>query len=204
MLALLRPARWRSPSSWCSPCRRRRCCWRGSRPATTSTRIDGHRRAGAETVEEMRARLGLNRSIGAQYARLARPRRRTSISAARCSTTGRSPISSPSAPRTRRSWPLTALAVATLLGLPLGVVTGIAEERGGRRTDSIGVARAAFAAAASHVALPGVRRGTNGTAAGRRHDVEQRRRAAVAHGRARGRAGACRSSRCSSACSRRR
>jgi peptide/nickel transport system permease protein len=87
--------------------------------ATQSVGLQGRR----ETVEEMRERLGLNRSIGAQYADWL-------IRAAHFDF-GRScqydrPVADliPERAANTAILAVSALAVATLLGLPLGVVTG--------------------------------------------------------------------------------
>ena len=67
MLGLPRAAAARSRSSWCSPCRRRRSSWRGSRRATSSTESLGlERRAGDRRSRRARATAS-NRSIGEQY-----------------------------------------------------------------------------------------------------------------------------------------
>jgi peptide/nickel transport system permease protein len=79
--------------------------------------------AGRETIEEARARLGLNRSIGEQY-------RAWIVGAVRLDF-GRSllfdrPVADliPERAANTAILALTALAVATLIGLPLGVLTG--------------------------------------------------------------------------------
>jgi peptide/nickel transport system permease protein len=79
--------------------------------------------AGRETIEEARARLGLNRSIGEQY--------RAWIAGAARLDFGRSllfdrPVADliPERAANTAILAVTALAAATLIGLPLGVLTG--------------------------------------------------------------------------------
>jgi peptide/nickel transport system permease protein len=79
--------------------------------------------AGRETIEEARARLGLNRSIGEQY--------RVWIAGAARLDFGRSllfdrPVADliPERAANTAILAITALIVATLIGLPLGVLTG--------------------------------------------------------------------------------
>jgi len=91
---------------------------------TESMGIDARR----ETIEEARARYGLNKSIGAQY--------RDWVVAAAHLDLGRSllydrPVKDliPERAANTAILAMTALAVATLVGLPLGIVTG--SRRGG-------------------------------------------------------------------------
>jgi peptide/nickel transport system permease protein len=91
---------------------------------TQSMGIDARR----ETVEEMRARLGLNKSIGAQYVDWLKAAARLDF--------GRSllydrPVGDliPERAANTAMLAVTALVVATLIGLPLGIVTG--SRRGG-------------------------------------------------------------------------
>jgi peptide/nickel transport system permease protein len=79
--------------------------------------------AGRETIEEARARLGLNRSIGEQY--------RVWITGAARLDFGRSllfdrPVADliPERAENTAILAITALVMATLIGLPLGVLTG--------------------------------------------------------------------------------
>src|SRR5262245_29631193 len=91
---------------------------------TESMGIDARR----ETIEQMRERLGLNKSIGAQYVDW--------LKAAAQLDFGRSllydrPVKDliPERAVNTAMLAVTALAVATLVGLPLGIVTG--SRRGG-------------------------------------------------------------------------
>src|SRR5712692_8002783 len=86
---------------------------------TTSLGIDARR----ETIEQARARYGLNRSIGEQY-------RDWIVAAARLDF-GRSlvydrPVADliPERAANTAVLALTALVAATLVGLPLGIITG--------------------------------------------------------------------------------
>src|SRR5262245_34337824 len=91
---------------------------------TQSLGIDARR----ETIEEARARLGLNKSIGAQYVDWLKAAVRLDF--------GRSllydrPVRDliPERAANTAMLAVTALAIATLIGLPLGIVTG--SRRGG-------------------------------------------------------------------------
>jgi peptide/nickel transport system permease protein len=109
-----------------------------------------------ETIEQARARYGLNKSIGRQY-------RDWVVSAAHFDF-GRSllfdrPVIDliPERAANTAILSVTALVAATLLGLPLGIITG--SRRGGVLPAAIrSGSLVSLDAAAPHVAVPGVRR----------------------------------------------
>ena len=195
--------------SWCSPCRRRRCCWRGSRRATTRP----NRSASARSREAHRAdaRALRARSIDRRAVpRLARRRGAVRFRPARCRTTGRSRDLIP-----ERAANTAILAIDRARSPPRSSACRSASSPAAAAAASLtgairdGVARAAVDAAAAHVAVPRVRRRAHRLAADRRHDDRRRigrarRSICCATSSCRRRRWRCRSPRCSSGCSRRR
>ena len=109
-----------SPRCSSSSCRRRRCCWSRRRPATTSPASTSTPAVAAAE----RHRLGLDRPFLVRYARVARPRGAARLRRVGEVPAGRSTSSWPSARRRRRCSASTALLLATVLGVPAGIITG--------------------------------------------------------------------------------
>jgi peptide/nickel transport system permease protein len=97
---------------------------------TQSMGIDAKR----ETIEQMRARLGLNKSVGAQYVDWLKAAARLDLGQ---SLLYDRPVRDliPERAANTAVLAVTALVVATLVGLPLGIVTG--SRRGGMLTSVI-------------------------------------------------------------------
>ena len=198
-----------SRCSWCSPCRRRRWCWRGSRRATSSAESLGTRRQ-REALEAARARYGLDRVDRRAVPRLARRRGAPRFRRSRCCTTGRCADLIPERaantahPRAHRARSSRRSSACRSASSPAAAAAALLP----------GAIRAASLVLLSMPPLLTslflrLRRGAHRLAADRRDDARRpagggARRSAAPPGRAGGGARRCRSPRCSSGCSRRR